>query len=775
MSRSILFIAVGRDFSLLEQNLLHHTAFEIDWIALSVHVDDLSDNQLLDHLRSTAVRYGAEIVEMIDGPYQGTRVRILRFLEHHCDPTDWVVYADVDEFLEFPAPVSEIIEKCEILQFDFVMGEFVDRISEDGSFPVLDPGNLEGQFPNAAEVTRNVCGGAVSKVVMSRAWVNVTEGNHQALDGIGCPEEMFFIPVHHFKWDAGVLGRSVYMVEALKALERPHWVEKQRFLDMVAENGGFIKPDDPRLATRRVAAFVAIGDKRESWCQQGDYSRSGLTYNDFWNRLPIREHGVKTIDTGAAFSQQSGSRNIVLINQPAACFIWEASSGFRVLSQIVLLLKENQQMPWLEARQQVETIIRNMLLIGSIRLLRRAPRNSRSVRILTHGVVPENPTGQRHKILYIDNLAPNVEFGFGFPRSERILSWLGQQHDVTVYETDQRNKALHKGSSLKRSFVHVTDSDGNLSLRDYLLENMREIDLIWVSRPGNLRLLIDAIRGNTGFVPVVYDAEALVSIRENIAHEERGEIESKSIRQSRIAEELELMDRADVITTVSPSENRLIQNSCGSPVVQLGSPHPLAPTDSNFESRRDLLLVQGFFLGQSRSSSIDYFCRDIFPGILRKIDCSFNLYGYRSDGLAAPELSDDCSRRIRFHGAVDSLWDVYDSHRLFVIPTTCAAGVPWKAIEAMAHGIPLVVTPLVAGQLELDENTLLIGHTSDEFSDKVVQLYQDVDLWHRLRKSGFDYIRRNCNEMKFRQTLKHLVNVACSGQSHVRCKMSERK
>ncbi len=77
-------------------------------------------------------------------------------------------------------------------------------------------------------------------------------------------------------------------------------------------------------------------------------------------------------------------------------------------------------------------------------------------------------------------------------------------------------------------------------------------------------------------------------------------------------------------------------------------------------------------------------------------------------GNAIPSLpSKPSSRRasdsIVVTGYVPDLADYYQSCRVFVAPLRFGAGISYKLTEAMSHGIPSVVSPLVAEGLMLTD------------------------------------------------------------------------
>ena len=95
-------------------------------------------------------------------------------------------------------------------------------------------------------------------------------------------------------------------------------------------------------------------------------------------------------------------------------------------------------------------------------------------------------------------------------------------------------------------------------------------------------------------------------------------------------------------------------------------------------------------------------------------------------------------------GIVPDLAPLFNAARLFVAPTRYAAGVPQKLADATAYGLPAVVTPLLAQQLErIDGDGFLIADGAEAFAAQTIRLYNDEGLWKELRaaaiaRAGYD-------------------------------------
>ena len=61
-------------------------------------------------------------------------------------PNDWWIVSDDDEIQIYPKPIEEMIDECEVKGWEFITGGFLDRIGEDGSFPIVDEKLIYGKY-----------------------------------------------------------------------------------------------------------------------------------------------------------------------------------------------------------------------------------------------------------------------------------------------------------------------------------------------------------------------------------------------------------------------------------------------------------------------------------------------------------------------------------------------------------------------------------------------------------------------------------------------------
>jgi O-antigen biosynthesis protein len=368
------------------------------------------------------------------------------------------------------------------------------------------------------------------------------------------------------------------------------------------------------------------------------------------------------------------------------------------------------------------------------------------------------------RVLVADDRVPNSGRGSGFPRARALLEALVQlgfvvtflpTTDPTAYEPETRE--------LQQLGIEVLH--GARDIHAALAERPELYDVAIVSRPHNAHLL-GVVRKFNPRAKLVYDAEAVFAIRELLQASVEGVIVPEAEARDRVEGELGLMDEADVVLTVSEPERRLVRDRRPALAVDVWGdcvrPRAAIP---DFRARRDLLFV-GALGTPPNADAVAYFLQEVFPGIRQRVDCGLYVVGANPQ----PDLF---SRRasfgegVIFTGFIDDLAPVYDRARVFVAPHRFAAGVPHKVIEAMAQGVPCVVSQLLADQLEVtDGEEVLVGADAEQLVDRVACLYRDRRLWRRIQQRGLRYVERYDPDT-MRQELARILETAVATRPEV--------
>ena len=107
-------------------------------------------------------------------------------------------------------------------------------------------------------------------------------------------------------------------------------------------------------------------------------------------------------------------------------------------------------------------------------------------------------------------------------------------------------------------------------------------------------------------------------------------------------------------------------------------------------------------------------------------------------------------------------------------PLRYGAGMKGKVGEALAAGLPVVLTSVAAEGMDLvHEEHVLIADTAADFAAAVQRLYEDPELWDRLRQAGRAHAARHfgLDRMK-KATAEMLADVATAPRPQNRAVLS---
>jgi GT2 family glycosyltransferase len=363
------------------------------------------------------------------------------------------------------------------------------------------------------------------------------------------------------------------------------------------------------------------------------------------------------------------------------------------------------------------------------------------------------------KILFIDDRVPHPTIGSGFPRAHAILLSLRRLNCfVTCYPMFFINEDWSSVYADTPQEVEIILGAGHLSLQKFLEERKDFYDAVIISRSPNMEIVQQLRQKREDLfqnMRVIYDSEALFSMRDAQLRLAKGEQLSDDETQKLIQKEIALADGTDAVLSVSRSEQEVIAPHLTQPVHVLRHCVTIAPTSRNFSERSGLLFVGAIHDEESpNADAVRWFVKEIFPLIKNKSDIHFTIAGLdHTDSIAA--ITDD---RIHIAGYVEDLTQIYNSAKIFVAPSRFAAGIPLKILDAAAHGIPIVATFLLGQQLGwTNGEELLLADTAEDFAECCIKLHHNAELWQRLRDNALNRVTTDCSQQSFDETLRKIL------------------
>ena len=254
MQKVNLVTVVGHNITMLPHMLEHYKNI-VDEIYVVVYRQHENDG-ILDEIKSLGITPHKVVTEE---KFNWERVTQLYNEVKRTKPQEWWVVSDDDEFHVYPKPIREMISDCEENGWEFITGGFLDRIGENGEFPlVTNETNIWKKFPLVGFFRFPMSGACPNKVCVMRGSVDVTPGQHYAtFNGIDTwrdrgwthpkryPFTKGLIQVHHFKWDSTVLERLKEVSETKK--DYSFWKEYKKMYRGIQINDWKIDINNPEF------------------------------------------------------------------------------------------------------------------------------------------------------------------------------------------------------------------------------------------------------------------------------------------------------------------------------------------------------------------------------------------------------------------------------------------------------------------------------------------------------------------------------------------------
>ena len=272
----------------------------------------------------------------------------------------------------------------------------------------------------------------------------------------------------------------------------------------------------------------------------------------------------------------------------------------------------------------------------------------------------------------------------------------------------------------------------------------RSPDVLWTSGRGAARLL-----EGLQLPPLVVDVqgpERLALLREiSVAVRRLRPSTAPRLAQlvldapGRVKAERLLWSRASLITPVSREDASLIPARWASKVrvVPNGVDIP-APVTVDPNSQRIVFL--GNMNYGPNADAAQWIVDKILPRILAsRPNAELRLVGIAPEGLR----SSLTSPKVTFTGFAEDIRTAFNDASAALLALRSGAGTKLKVLEALAHGVPVVTTPIGnEGIGTVDEEHLLVRESAEDLADSVVRLLSDRELASRLAQNGREFVSR---------------------------------
>lgn len=347
------------------------------------------------------------------------------------------------------------------------------------------------------------------------------------------------------------------------------------------------------------------------------------------------------------------------------------------------------------------------------------------------------------RALMLDNQFPRGEFDAGSYaalQEIRMLQALGFK--VTFAPRNMAYLGSHT-ETVQRMGVEAIYHPFEQSVEKLLENRGGEFDLVYITRYSLARELLPTVRQYAPQARVAFcnaDLHFLRELRESVL------LDSPELREKALITrdaEMEVVRDVDVTLSYSAAEHVVMESHApGARIALAPWVVDTAETVPDYKGRDGIAFLGGFGHPPNRMA-VEFFAKDVMPLILAQLpDVTFDIYG--SGSGAAADLA--ALPGVRVKGYVDDVRDAYDGCRVFVAPLLTGAGVKGKVVDALAYGVPCVLSPVAAEGIAIRSGEeAVIARTAQQWADAVVGLYTDAKAWKSMSAAALSFARTRYN------------------------------
>ena len=263
----------------------------------------------------------------------------------------------------------------------------------------------------------------------------------------------------------------------------------------------------------------------------------------------------------------------------------------------------------------------------------------------------------------------------------------------------------------------------------------RHFDAIVVSPWQTAELLLPTLRRHAPDATLIVDTNDVHWVRLERAAERGIDVADRVEARRR---EIAVYGQADRVVCVTEDDAAAVRSEVpGADIVVVPNAHPELDAGPGFDERRGCLFV-GNFNHPPNHDALAWWRDEIGARVAVELPgVGLRVVGNDPAGDAAAMAGEG----IDVVGVVASTLPYLHQARVSVAPLRYGAGMKGKVGEALAAGLPVVLTSVAAEGMGLvDGEHVLVADTAADFAQCVARLHEDEELWYRLRRAGRDHL-----------------------------------
>jgi GT2 family glycosyltransferase len=359
------------------------------------------------------------------------------------------------------------------------------------------------------------------------------------------------------------------------------------------------------------------------------------------------------------------------------------------------------------------------------------------------------------RVLIIDATTPEPDQDSGSLRLTHVMRCFRDLGYGVTFFAENHVHAGRYTRDLQQWGIEVQYQPWLDSNQAFFRQRGAEFDLVFISRhyiASNFADLVKRFCPNASFV---FDTVDLHYLREQRLAELEDSLPLRRVAEQTRRSELAVIEQSDAVLVVSETEVGVLAEDAPDALVHvLSNIHDVPGRRVEFNDRSDLFFVGGY----QHPPNVDaahWFVTRIWPLIHAQLPgVNFHLIGSKAPDSIRELKSDG----VIFHGFVEDLDHYLDHCRMAVAPLRYGAGVKGKVNQSMAHGQPVVATPVAIEGIHAEHGRdVLVAETEQEFADEVVRLYRDESLWQRISDASIVNVETHFSVAAAQRSIRELI------------------
>ncbi len=312
---------------------------------------------------------------------------------------------------------------------------------------------------------------------------------------------------------------------------------------------------------------------------------------------------------------------------------------------------------------------------------------------------------------------------------------------------------------LQRLGIEVLYAPFSLSMQSVLEKRGAEFDVVYITRYYVAKNQLDLVKQYAPKAKVLFcnaDLHFLRELREAIEFKDKEKLKQACVIRE---EELGIMRNVDVVLSYNEVEHAVVlsHNLDSTKVVTCPWVVDVSDNTPGFAARDGIAFLGGFGHPPNKAAVL-FFIHQVMPILQHQLpEATFHVFGSN----IPEDLSQLSQKNLIIEGYVEDVADVYHRCRVFVAPLLTGAGIKGKVIEALAYGMPSVVTAIAAEGIPLRHGLeVLVAETAQEWADAVTELYTNPVLWEHVSKNAKAFARTRYSFDQGRQLMRKALEAA---------------